>query len=100
MRGERGPRCAPSLACATLPPGRCSQVWGPAGQGALDLVQRVEPGSLEGWESWVMAPGVDRGSLLINLHGRSCYVGHTPHLQLSAARCRRSWHEGVGRAAR
>ena len=40
-----GAACA-SLACATPPPGRRSQVWGLAGQGGLDLVQRVEPGSL------------------------------------------------------
>lgn len=51
MRGERGLRCAPSLAWATLPSGRCSQVSGRTRQGVLDLVQRVEPGSLEAWES-------------------------------------------------
>lgn len=113
-RARAGPSAeprAPSPGSAALP-----QVRGPAGQGALDLVPGSGQGTsvsfslLEGRESGVRTPRAwwrkparqgtstepapDRSR-----HGSAGYLGHTPHLQLSAASCGRSWQEWVARAA-
>ena len=97
-RRARAAVCAQSRMCyaapRTLLPGMGTGRAGGSGPGATSGARVAGGLGVLG-----DGPRVDRGSLLINLHGRSCYVGHTPHLQLSATRCRRSWHEGVGRAA-